>query len=224
MPFLESLIESSSDIAQEIGKPVVAFPMSYEEMNSAFRDVALPNDMVMKAVKQACEFFNLPEVPVVDADDVCVWRSGDLAFNDDVFGFNRQQLADMGVRGQDSLTLVYTHECAHRVFQGKMDDAWKEELACDFFAGVNAGLNNINLDNVEAALGSCIGSPTHPNGALRASFIEEGYRMANEMGIKVETVTFENGMAQFEQYFQDKAGLIGEYRDRFDPYHFSIDD
>lgn len=251
MPIIESLGEVASEAAKDIRqseaaninkaeiesefspdafeenvpptKDVVTFPMSYDELNTTMRDVALPDDMVMNAISRACEFFGLPEVPVYNAESVCVWPSDNTTFSDDAFGFNREQLMDMGVRGEDSLTLVYTHECAHRALQGRMTDAWKEELACDCLSGFNAGLNNINLDNVEAALGSTEGGTTHPHGALRAQFIEEGRRMAQEMQANGEQLTFENCMAKFEQYFSDKSSLIAEYRDRFDPYYFSLD-
>lgn len=198
-------------------------PFTYSELNNSLRDYALPDDMVLNAISRACDFFNLPEVPVYNSESVCVWPKDNATLSDDVFGFNRQELINLGIKGEDSLTLIYTHECAHRALQGKMTDAWKEELACDFFSGLNAGMNNINLDNVEAALGSTDGGTTHPHGALRAQFIEAGQNLAQEMRQNNEDITFEKCLSKFEQYFQEKSGLIAEYRSRFDPYYFSLD-
>lgn len=195
-----------------------------ESLNNTFRDCVLPDDMVLQAVSRACEFFNIPEVPVYNSDSVCVWPKDNKILNDDIFGFNRQELMELGVRGEDSLTLIYTHECAHRALQGKMKDAWEEELACDFFSGLNAGLNNINIDNVEASLGSTEGGPTHPHGALRVQFIEAGQKLAHEMQLDNNDITFEDCLSKFEKYYQEKSGLVAEYRDRFDPYYFNMDE
>lgn len=193
-----------------------------DAFNASIRDYTLPDDMVISAVNRACSFFNISEAPVVNADSTCVWPSDNSSLKDDILGFNRKQLMDMGISGEESLTLIYTHECAHRTLQGVMTDTWKEELACDYFAGVNAGLNNINLDNFEASLGCTDGGATHPNGALRSEFIEYGRKVVEELQQEGLEVTYDNCLKQFEEHFQEKAGLISEYRHRFDPERFSL--
>ena len=80
-------------------------------------DFILPDTMVHDAIEHACTFFNLPEVPVVDSTGVCVWPNTPGTPFDDVFGFDRAQMMEMGIQGEDALTLVYTHECAHRALQ-----------------------------------------------------------------------------------------------------------
>ena len=144
-------------------------------------DTAITDEMVMSAVQQACAFFGIPEVPVVNAQGTCVWSNDPSTYDDDVLGLNREELMSMGISGKDSLALVYTHECAHRTLQNIYADDWEEELACDFFAGVHAGMRGINMANFEAATGDTSGSVSHPSGALRADFIEYGREITNHI-------------------------------------------
>ncbi len=179
-------------------------------------DAFLPDDMVVDAVSEACSFFNLPEVPVINAQGTCVWANDATTYDDDVLGFNREELMALGVSGEDSLTLIYTHECAHRTLQSTYNDPWEEELACDFFAGIHAGMKGMDLDNFEASLGQTSGSASHPNGALRADFIEYGKEVAEEMQSRGVEVTYEGCIQRLNQHLQEKDGLIVEYRERFD--------
>ncbi len=178
-------------------------------------DMTLPDDMVLNAVTRACDFFGIPEVPVINAHGTCVWPNDSSTYNDDVLGFNREQLMNLGVSGEDSLTLIYTHECAHRTLQSTYTDDWEEELACDFFAGVHAGMKGMNIDNFEASLGQTPGGDSHPNGALRADFIEYGKQIAEEMHDRGIEVTYEGCIERLNQHLEDKGGLIDEYRERF---------
>lgn len=168
--------------------------------------------MVQDAVSAACDFFCLPEAPVVDAAGVCVWPNDPTTTADDVFGFNRDQLLAMGMSGEDTLTLVYTHECAHRALQGAYNEAWPEELACDFFAGLHAQMKGMDLDNFEASLGSLPGTESHPSGALRAEFIEYGKQVAQEMAERGVQPTFDGCVERFNAHLEEKAGLIAEYQ------------
>ena len=191
--------------------------LSADETLNQLNDMILPDEMVLNAVHRACEFFGIPEVPVVNAHGACVWPNETDTYDDDVFGFNREQLMSLGISGEDSLTLIYTHECAHRTLQDAYNDAWEEELACDFFAGIHAGLKGMNLDNFEASLGSTPGGDTHPNGALRADFIEYGQQVAQELKDRGIEPTYNNCLERLNQHIVEKQGLITEYRERFDP-------
>lgn len=186
-----------------------------QDLSHDINDMTLPDDMVLSAVTRACDFFGIPEVPVVNAQGTCVWPNDSSTYDDDVLGFNREQLMNLGVSGEDSLTLIYTHECAHRTLQSTFTDDWEEELACDFFAGVHAGMKNMNIDNFEASLGQTPGGDSHPNGALRAEFIEFGKEVAKEMEARGIEVTYEGCIARLNKHLEDKGGLIEEYRERF---------
>lgn len=178
-------------------------------------DTYISDDMVLSAVSTACNFFGIPEVPVVNAHGTCVWSNDSTTYEDDILGFNREQLMNLGISGEDSLTLIYTHECAHRTLQSTYTDDWEEELACDFFAGIHAGIKGMNIDNFEASLGQTFGSYSHPNGALRADFIEFGKQLAEEMQARGIEVTYEGCIARLNQHLEEKDGLINEYRERF---------
>lgn len=185
--------------------------ISFQKTLQSLRDCVLPDEAVANAIHKACEFFGIPEVPIIEADGACVWTD-DTSLADDLFGFNRDQLMDMSISGEDSLTLVYTHECAHRCLKDTFIDSWTEELACDYFSGIHAGLNNINLDNFEASLGCTEGGNSHPAGALRVQFIEHGRHTATDLIEHNSEVTFENCMTRFNQFLIEKQGLITEYR------------
>lgn len=196
-----------------------ALDTSFKEVKvevAAMNDFLLPDEMVLNAVHRACDFFGIPEVPVINADGTCVWSNNPDTYSDDVFGFNREQLMQFGISGEDSLTLIYTHECAHRAFQGAYNDSWEEELACDFFAGIHAGLKGINLGNFEASLGTTTGCDSHPSGDLRTEFIEYGQKIAQEMRDRHIEVTYDKCIEYLNNHIEDKDGLIAEYRIRAD--------
>ena len=144
----------------------------------------LTDEMIVNSVQQASDFFNI-ENPMAIAED---WTTGvypnmDISPIDDVLIFNREQLIGMGITEQEGLDLVMTHECAHRALQGMSHlgfDSHQEELCCDFMAGVRAGLNGIDVSQMESSLADTPVSDTHPGGADRVDSIEEGVKFAQE--------------------------------------------
>lgn len=172
-----------------------------QEMIQGNNDFLLPDEMVSDAIHRACDFFNLPDAPFVDDTSVCVWPQDINTVSDDVFGFSRQQMMEMGISGEDSLALVYTHECAHRALQDNSTLTDKEqELACDFFAGIHAGAENIDASPLMDALGDTPESDSHPSGEIRAEVIGFGKETAEEMLAQGVPLTFENCMERFENY------------------------
>lgn len=158
--------------------------------DSWFNDVrmnygeTLTDEMIVNSVQQASDFFNIDN-PMAIAED---WTTGvypnmDISPIDDVLIFNREQLVGMGITEQEGLDLVMTHECAHRALQGMSHlgfDFHQEELCCDFMAGVRAGLNGIDVSQMESSLADTLVSDTHPGGADRVDSIEEGVKFAQE--------------------------------------------
>lgn len=161
----------------------------------------VPDDAVASAVSNACGFFGLPEVPIINSEQVCVWSNDEHTTFDDVIGINREQLTDMGMISSDSLKLAYTHECAHRALQNY--DTYEgplEELVCDYFAGIHSVLGDIDTDQFEEAIGKTIGSETHPNGSLRVEAIEYGKQIASEIEAQGIEPTFEYCLDRFEDF------------------------
>lgn len=166
----------------------------------------IPDEEITAAVGNACEFFGLPEVPIVNSEGVCVWSYDTQTTLDDVFGVNREQLSDMGIISNDSITLAYTHECAHRALQSYYDISGKdEELACDFFSGLHAGLNDLDSTQIEDALGRTIGGDTHPEGQLRIEAIEYGKQVAADMEAQGIIPTFDNCMDRFGDFLSEHS-------------------
>ncbi len=132
---------------------------------------------IIDSVQSASNFFNLGAPQNIREG----WATGvltDLPFTekDDVIIFNRQQLSDMGINDKESFTLVMSHEGAHRALQN-LDEGFnfhQEELCCDYLAGVQAGLNDMDTSKMEASLQNTAKSTTHPAGNLRVSAIEMG--------------------------------------------------
>lgn len=144
---------------------------------------SLSNEMISKSVEETCDFFNIEDPEIVSEGwTTGVYPNNDFTLQDDVLIFNREQLMSMGITEQQGLDLVMTHEGAHRALQG-IDtgfDSHQEELCCDFMAGVRAGLNGIDVSQMENSLIFIPESDTHPAGFDRVNFIEEGVRFAQE--------------------------------------------
>lgn len=144
----------------------------------------LTDEMISNSVKQASDFFHIKDPMSVFEDYTTgVYPNSPLSPMDDILIFNREQLVGMGITEQEGLDLVMTHECAHRVLQGMSHlgfDSHQEELCCDFMAGVRAGLNGIDVSQMENSLADTPVSDTHPGGADRVDSIEEGVKFAQE--------------------------------------------
>ena len=143
----------------------------------------LSDDMIVQSVQEASDFFNI-ENPMLIAEDFTtgVYPNMDMTVMDDILIFNREQLLDMGITEKEGLDLVMTHEGAHRALQG-LDlgfDSHQEELCCDFMAGVRAGLNGIDVSQMENSLVDTPVSDSHPGGADRVDSIENGVQFAQE--------------------------------------------
>lgn len=161
----------------------------------------LTDDMIMQSVSDASDFFHIDEpFGVAESDTIGVYPLNPYTLNDDVLVFNYDQFAEMGISEQDGLDMVMTHEMAHRALQG-MDtgfDSHQEELCCDFFAGVRAGLNGMDVGQFENALADTQVSDTHPGGADRVEAIEAGVEFARDyMAEYGASPTFDECMDHF---------------------------
>lgn len=177
------------------------------------RDFTLPDDMVFSAVTGACEFFGMLQPSIIEYESTGVWTLDDSTYNDDVLGFARQQMMEMGIYGQDALDLVMTHEMGHRFLQGQYLDSWEEELGCDYFAGFRAGLQGKDISYFGNALENTAGGITHPTGTLRAEFIEYGKQIAEQMQQEGITPTFENCIEKFNEHFSENEALIAQHKE-----------
>ena len=144
---------------------------------------SLSDEMVAQSVQEASDFFNIDN-PMLVAEDFTtgVYPNMEMTEQDDVLIFNRDQLLDMGITEKDGLDLVMTHESAHRALQG-LDlgfNSHQEELCCDFMSGVRAGLNDIDVSQMESSLADTVLSESHPEGAARVDSIARGVQFAQD--------------------------------------------
>lgn len=146
-------------------------------------DESLSDEMISQSVEETCDFFHIEEPAVVaEGWTTGVYTNNDITLQDDVLIINREQLLDMGISGKDGFDLVMTHEWTHRSLQG-LDtgfDSHQEELCCDYMAGVRAGLNGIDVSQMENSLIFTPESETHPAGVDRVESIEAGVQFAQQ--------------------------------------------
>ena len=180
-------------------------------LSKRFSRFGLSQDDIRDAIKSACDFFNIPQPRIIQ--DLTNQPGGQTMFvnwdrgsyYDDVLCFNMQQLIDMKVDSKEAFSLVMTHECAHRVLQnthfyGPNNGAWEQELCCDYFMGVRSGLWNMDVSKVALGLVMTSGSPTHPEGTLRALFIRYGKYHVIEMQQHGIPLTIQNLITEFDKY------------------------
>lgn len=174
-----------------------------------FNRFGLSDADIKDAIKSACDFFNIPMPRMIQ--DLTNAQNGQTMFMnwdrgsyyDDVLCFNMQQLINMNVTNKEAFSLVMTHECGHRVLQntqfpGVANGQWESELCPDFFMGCRAGLWNMSsIEKVAMGLLLTNGSPSHPEGTLRAMFIRHGRYVAPEMHRRGIPLTIQNLVNEF---------------------------
>ena len=174
-----------------------------------FKRFGLSNADIYDAIKSACDFFNIPMPRMIQ--DLTNAQNGQTMFvnwdrgsyYDDVLCFNMQQLVQMHVNSKEAFSLVMTHECGHRVLQntqfpGVANGQWESELCPDFCMGCRAGLWNMHsIEKVTLGLMLTNGSPSHPEGTLRALFIRHGRYAAPEMHRRGIPLTIQNLVNEF---------------------------
>ena len=115
------------------------------------------NEMIAHSVQTASDFFHIdnPEYIYASPLSTGVFLNNSNSLDDDILNIDIQQLKNLGISSQDSLDLVITHETTHRMLQGIEAlnfSAPQEELCCDFMSGVRAGLNGIDVSQMERSL------------------------------------------------------------------------
>ena len=142
---------------------------------------SLSNEMIENSVSNASAFFDIDLPASIEPGISTGVVLGDTSiYYDDTQFFNRLQLEQMGITGQDGLDLVMTHEGTHRALQVLETgfDSYQEELCCDYMAGVRAGLNGMDVSQLENALIDLPQDIDHPIGEFRVKAIQEGIEFA----------------------------------------------
>ena len=152
----------------------------------------LPIAEITDAIRSACAFFGLSyPKKVLDISRMAepgtrVYPMDPTTDEDDILFYDLRELMALRIRNKESFSLIMTHECAHRyfqgwAFQGRNNGQWEQELACDFFMGARAAIEGMNPQQVINALGSTSGADTHPDGDLREDAIIAGYNVVQDI-------------------------------------------
>ena len=166
-------------------------------LSGRFGRFGLSDEDIRDAIKSACDFFNIPQPRMIQ--DLTNQAGGQTMF----VNWDRGSYYDDD--SKEAFSLVMTHECAHRVLQrtqfyGPNNGAWEQELCCDYFMGVRAGLWNMDVSKVTMGLIATSGSQTHPEGTLRALFIRYGKYHVKEMQQQGIPLTIQNLITEFDNY------------------------
>lgn len=198
----------------------------FMRLSQRFRRFGLSDEDIRDAIKSACDFFNIPMPRMIQ--DLTNAQNGQTMFvnwdrgsyYDDVLCFNMQQLIDMNVDSKEAFSLVMTHECAHRVLQatpfpGINGGVWENELAADFFMGVRAGLWNMDESKIAVGLLLTNGSPSHPEGTLRALFIRRGKYVSQAMRTQGIPLTIQNLINEFMAFRNQNLSQIHMFQRKY---------
>lgn len=175
-------------------------------------DSPLSKDMIEESVDRMCDFFSIDKpYSVIEGESTAVNLGDRGMYGDEILFYNYDQLGEMGITGQDGLDLVMTHEGTHIMLQD-MDtgfSSYQEELCCDYMAGVRAGLNGMDVSELENAFAGLGHDATHPDGSFRIDAIEDGLAFAKDyMATHELPPTFNECLEDFKgEHMQDVAEL-----------------
>ena len=196
-------------------------------LSRRYRRFNLTPDEIRDAIKSACDFFNIPlprliqDLTDTPGGSTCFMNWDRGSYYDDVIAFNMEQLIELKIDSKDAFSLIMSHECGHRVLQntvfpGIANGQWESELCPDFFMGCRAGLWNMTaIERVALGLLLTNGSPSHPEGTLRALFIRHGRHIAPEMHRRGIPLTIQNLINEFMAFRQKNLRLILDQQRKF---------
>lgn len=163
----------------------------------------LTQELIEHTLHTACDFFGIP-YPAMIADltnrqngQTMFVNTDSSSYSDDILCYNLRQLQLLGVSNEGAFSLVMTHECAHRVYQrtqfgGPFNGSWAEELACDYYMGVRAVMDQLNIQGVLNGIRNASGGTSHPDGDLRQDVILFGKESVLRLLAIGIPCTFEN--------------------------------
>lgn len=156
-------------------------PSSWFESLSHSQGFDMTHEEVTQSVHDASDFFHIDDPMVVkEGWTTGVYTNMALTEIDDELIYNREQMTDMGITEKHAFDLIMTHEGTHRMLQGMNTgfNPHQEELCCDYMAGVRAGLNGLDVSQMEDSLVNTHASSSHPDGHARVESIEKGVEFA----------------------------------------------
>lgn len=154
-------------------------------------DTPMTHEMMDDAIARALNFFEADgSLGMGLGEQSVLGLEGASLFVDDAFGFkgfedsffNPVQFEGLGMSAQDGLDLMMTHAGTDAMLQNMEThfNAFQKELCCDYMAGVRAGLNGIDVSQIENSFTEIPQQMGHADGDYRAAAFTEGVAFANE--------------------------------------------
>lgn len=201
-----SFLEHENDVTKSF------FDFSFGHFMQMAHEYSLPDDVVDSAVHRAWDFMNLQEIPVVHDSLTSLYPNNPHTYSDDVFGINVEQLKDLGIHDENSLSLICTHEAGHRVTQLLLHSGhittWESELTSDALMGFRAAAEHIDTTVVSKSLQGA-DCPTHPGGDLREHYLEIGKEIWNELDKDNIKPTMDNFLSRLDEHLKmDRSSII----------------
>jgi len=188
------------------------FHVHMDDFLARAQECNLPQEIVHNALESACDFVGIPSMTFEDAPIMAVDTGNPTSFLDDKLLFSREQMINQGINDEQSLSLICTHEVAHRVLQYLHDtnqlSQWQTELACDVFMGVRSIVEDIDIEPVRNSLRDTYDSATHPGFELRNEYIEVGRTIGKDFAAQDIPVTYENVLLSLKDYLGRDAERI----------------
>lgn len=205
--------ELATGVEAAVGVTEVAAGVDAAELTKAMAEIVIPHHIELPALEalgdtalearieaaahSACQFFELPDAPLLQGDSIGVLTNPENAIAGDKFVYKLGQFKEMYCTSFEDLTKVWSHECGHRIIQDLIPNSWAEELGADFFSGVRSEMLGLPESNFEEIISSFSGSETHPPGDLRLQAIDFGRDVVAEMKSNGILPTWQNCMEKF---------------------------
>lgn len=172
----------------------------------------LPADVIHNALESACKFIGIPDMDFAEAPATAVSLGDTTTYADDKLLFGRDQLLNSGIHDEDSLSLICTHEAAHRVFQYVSSthqlSTWQNELACDAFMGVRSVAEHMDIEPIKDFLRPYHDCPSHPGFELRNEYLEIGRQIGQYLLDHDLPINMQNILNELRPYIDRDANSI----------------
>lgn len=165
-----------------------------------------------ECIRETSNFFGIPMPMLIndltgnrDDSGTKVWHNNRKSMSDDIFDYDLKELKKLGVHDKVAFSLVCTHETAHRVFQNKWLPGpdlgqWEQELVADYFLGIRAGLQDLDIRSVFDGLTKTNGCGTHPTGKLRGEYMSYGLHLGLTNRVRKVSATINEYLNLFLDY------------------------
>ena len=188
----------------------------WDSGHSGMYENSLSTGMIEDSIAKMNDFFSMGASSLIESDNMMTVGVDDLNINSDDHLFSsRTELESLGITGQDALELIMTYAGTLSSLQD-IDTGlnnYQQELCCDFMAGIRAGLNDIDMSQVERYLTSDDYTVDN-NGKSHFDAIAEGINFAHDyMDSHHDSPKF---MDCFEQFKESQANSTSEIAELMD--------